>query len=696
VVEDVHWAEDALHDLLEGLPAAIPDAPILVLCLARPELLEKRPGRRVTSRLEPLGVEDVDQLLRSLLGDVSVEVRERLAMVSGGNPLFAEELVGMLLDQGVLRVDDGVCRVQGDLEGLALPASVNALLGARLDRLDPNARAALERGAVQGEIFYRGAVVELSAPASRTSVATLLDALASTDLVRSTESSFADDAAFRFKHVLLRESAYQATVKKLRAALHEEFAGWLERVVGDRVTEYEALLGHHLEQAYRYRADLGPVTSETRALGERAAQRLAAAGRRASDRGDLGAAANLLARAAALLPLERRERVEVALAAVEPLAVLMRVAEVETLLDQAADAAALLGDERLVARVNVEKAWVVVHATAEDWSEGSVLAQVGDAMTVFERLGDDIALARALEVVTIVHLYYGRLSEVAAASERGYRHAERAHHVKQEGKHRLGREVADQWSATPFDRVEELLEEDLAWARRTRSVGVEAFAMVRLGVVRALRGDRVGGNDLFARGMSACVELGARIWAFQEQACWIWALTDDTKVAESRLRETYDVLAAAGKRGMLSTVATILAECLYRQGRYDEAGDMVAEAAELGAADDVVTQVYVRVGRAKLSARRGQLAEAEAVAREGIALAAAAEFVDLRGDSLLALAEVLRPAGRNGEAAAALGQALELWEAKGNVVHAGRTRELLAELDASVSRLASVDDGRRT
>jgi tetratricopeptide (TPR) repeat protein len=309
-----------------------------------------------------------------------------------------------------------------------------------------------------------------------------------------------------------------------------------------------------------------------------------------------------------------------------------------------------------------------------------LLSQVEEAMTVFERLGDDVAMARALEVVTIVHLYYGRLSEVAAASERGYHHARRAGNVKEEAKHRLGREVADQWGPTPFDRIDDLLKEDLAWAGRTGSLRVEACARVRLGVARALQGDRVGGNELFARGMSACAELGNRIWAFEELSGWIWALTDDPRVAESRLREAYDVLAEAGKRGMLSTAAAILAECLYRQGRHDEAGEMLAEAAELGAADDVFTQVCVRTGRAKLAARRGNLEEAEAVAREGIALAAGTEFVDLRGDALLALAEVLRLGSRNGEAAEPIREALALWDAKGNVVYARRARALLEEL----------------
>ena len=450
---------------------------------------------------------------------------------------------------------------------------------------------------------------------------------------------------------------------------------------GAELVELDELLGYHLEQAYRYRAELGHDDDQTRTLGESAARRLAAAaGFRASARGDLSGAANLLVRAAALLPTESNARIEVVLGLVEPLAASMRLAEIETLLEEASRAAERLGEERLSARVSVEKAWILVHSTVEQWDESAVLSQVDEAIAVFERLGDDVALARALEVVAAAHLYHGRLSAVAAASERGYHHAERAQHVKLQGKHRLGREVADQWGTTPLDRIDDLLEEDLAWARRTGSLGVEAFATVRLGVTRALRGDRVGGNELFGHGMSDCAALGARIWAYQELGCWIWAFTDDPGVAEVRLRETFDVLTDAGKRGMVSTIASILGECLYRQERYDEANDLLEEAVELGADDDVVTQAHVRAGRAKLCARGGKLDEAEAAAREGVALAAATEFVDLQGDSLLAAAEVLRLAGRNDEAADATRHALEIWEKKGNVVFAEKARALLGEV----------------
>ncbi len=680
VVDDIHWAEETLQDMLGGLPAGIGDAPVMLLCLARPELLEDRPDWDVAVQLKPLGAHDVDELLRGLLGDAPAAVRKRLAEVSAGNPLFAEELVSMLVDEGVLRHEAGVSTLHGDLGELALPATLHALLGARLDRLEPEVRATVERAAIEGEVFHRGAVVELSPVASRTTVPASLAALEEKDLVHRAEAGFVDEAAFRFKHILVRDTAYQATAKKLRATLHEQFAGWLERTADDRATEYEEIIGHHLEQSYRYRAELGPVDAETRALGERAAHRLAAAGHRAHARGDLGAVANLLGRAATLLPVESRERVEVAFDLVEALSAFARVEEAGVLLDQAAETAALLGDERLAARVSVEKAWLVVQANAERSAEMGVLSRAEQAIPVFERFGDDIGIARALVVVALVHLYYGRLSDVAAASERGYRHAERAQDLEEQGKHRLGRMAADHWGLTPLDRAEELLEDDLAWARRTESLGVEARAMVRLGVVRALRGDRVGGNELFARGMSACSDIGAGVWAYQELGCWIWALTDDPGVAETRLRETYEVLDRAGRRGVLSTVATILADCLYRQGRYDEVDAMLDVADEKSNEDDLYTQVRLRMGRAMLLARRGNGDEAEALAREAVVLAFETEFVDLRGDALRALAEVLGLDGRTGEAAEAMRRALALWEAKGSVAFAERTRTLIAAL----------------
>jgi class 3 adenylate cyclase/tetratricopeptide (TPR) repeat protein len=658
VLDDVQWGEQTFLDLVESTGLLSTGAPVLLLCMARPELLERRPLWPGQLLLEPLAPEEAAELI----GDSPDDLREQIAERAGGNPLFITEMLALTADGRELQV----------------PPTLRAVLAARVDQLDLRGRALLECGAVEGEVFHRGAVQAL-AP-EEPELLPRLAGLVRDGLIRPERSEIPGEDAFRFRHLLIRDAAYDALPKALRADLHSRFAGWLDGK-GAAVANPDELVGYHLEQSARYLTELGRSDDETRALGDSAAERLAAAGVRASERGDLDAAASLLLRAADLFPSNSRRRVEVIVALVEPLAARMKVAELQPLLEQAAEAAEVIGDELLAARVDVERAWILVNTTTEQWSDAELLSRVDGAIAVFETHGDDVGVARALEVVTMAHLYQGRLSDIVAASERGNRHAERAKHVKLQGKHRLGREVADQWGATPLDRVDELLEDDLAWARRTGSLGVQACATVRLGVTRGFRGDRSAANEIFDRGMAECTELGTQIWACQEQGTWIWALTDDLDVAEARLRESRGVLAEAGKVGMVSTVASILGECLYRQGRYDEAAGALAEAAELGAEDDVVTQVWLRAGQAKLTARRGALDAGEAEAREGVALAGATEFVDLRGDSLLALAEVLRLAGRTDEAADAARQALAIWEAKRNVISSDRARATLAQLE---------------
>jgi predicted ATPase len=682
LVDDIHWAEPTLLDLLAGLPASIEDAPILLLCLARPDLLESRSDWEPTVRLEPLAGSEVDALLARLLGNAPASVRARVSHASAGNPLFVEELVAMLVDEDMLRRENGASALERELETVALPASLNALLGARLDRLDNDLRGVLERGAIEGEVFHRGAVVELSPVEARASVADDLEALTGKEFVSSGEASFVGEAAFRFRHILVREAAYGATAKRLRAALHEQFAGWLERVAGERVIEYEEILGYHLEQSFRYRTELGHVDDQARAVGVRAAERLASAGRRALARGDVDAATNLLGRAATLLATGSREKIELLPDLVEARYEAGRLEGVEALLEEGIQAAEALGDEHLAALAHLQRAWLRVEIDPRGWSDRA-LAEAEQAIPVFERLRDDDALGRAWEVIHSVHWLRGRLAAARAAAERGLVHADRAGNTRQQARHRSGRIAAGYFGFAPVNDVEKELQRDLDWARRTGSLGFEAMCVLTLGALRAARGDRVKGKQLIERGMSIVSDLGMRLWAAGIVANWIWLVTDDPVTAEVRLRESHDLLAEAGEKGVLSGVAATLAEALYLQGRYDEAEEMLLAGAELGASDDVSTQVETRSVHARIHARRGLPEQAEGLAREAVALAAETEYVHLRADSLLALGEVLSLAGRPDEAAETLERALDLWEAKGNLLFAARTRALLGELQVS-------------
>jgi tetratricopeptide (TPR) repeat protein len=606
---------------------------------------------------------------------------------SAGNPLFVEELVAMLVEEGVLRPENGSWALERELDSVALPASLNGLLGARLDRLDDGVRGVLERGAIEGELFHRGAIAELSAPEERLSVPAQLETLAGKDYVLPAEASFGGEAAFRFRHILIREAAYGATAKKLRAELHERFAGWLERIAGDRIGEYEEIVGYHLEQSFRYRSELGPVDDEARALGGRAARRLGAGGRRASARGDLEAAISFLTRAAALLPAESRERIELLPDLIEALYEAGRLEDAETHSAEGIEAVEALRDEHLIALARVQRAWFKAHADP-GWSEWA-LAEAERAIPVFERAGDDGALARAWETVFAVHWLRGKLTAARAAAERGFAHAERSGDERQQGRLRIAMTAAGGFGFLPQDEVAEEMERDLAWARRTGSLWLEALLIQAMGTVQARRGDPRGGEKLIALGMSTIADLGMRLFAAGLVPNWIWHVTDDPVVAEARLRESYNALLEAGDKAMAGSVAASLGEALYQQGRYEEAEEMVRVGEGTAAADDIYLQVLWRAVRAKVLARRELLGEAEALAREALALAYESEYVDARSDAQLALAEVLRLAGRAAEAAEAVEAARALHEAKGNVLQVERARIFLAELHSGAGSRSS-------
>ena len=254
--------------------------------------------------LERLSDGESVKLVANLLGRAQLDetVRDRIMSAAEGNPLFVEEMLAMLIDDGLLTRNDGHWEPAGDLTQITVPPTIHALLSARLDRLGRDERAVIERGSVEGKVFHRGAVAQLSTDDLRKSVWSHLQTLVRKELIRPDRTDLPGEDAFRFRHLLIRDAAYEAMPKELRAELHARFADWLEQIGAEHLAERDEIIGYHLEQAYRYRTELAPVDDETQELALRAGERLAAAARKAVRRSDVAATIGLTERALALLP----------------------------------------------------------------------------------------------------------------------------------------------------------------------------------------------------------------------------------------------------------------------------------------------------------------------------------------------------------------------------------------------------------
>jgi class 3 adenylate cyclase/tetratricopeptide (TPR) repeat protein len=277
LVEDIHWADPALLDLLEQFAEWV-DAPVLFLCPARPELLASRPtwggGKRNYSAiaLDPLTADESEDLIRALLDidDLPSDVHRRILEQAGGNPFFLEEIVRRLVDGGHVVQDGDRWRATGDIETVEIPDTVQAVLAARIDLLEPASRSALQAAAVVGRIFWPGAVGRLVS-GNDAGLDEALVPLLARDLVRRRPTSvLAGETEFSFKHVLTRDVAYETLPRTERATAHAAVAAWLEDTVGERRGEFVELLAHHTVQAYRTGRETAVTTVDLPTLREQA------------------------------------------------------------------------------------------------------------------------------------------------------------------------------------------------------------------------------------------------------------------------------------------------------------------------------------------------------------------------------------------------------------------------------------------
>ena len=685
-LDDIHWAEEALLDLIEHLAEWTRDTPLLLVCLARQELLEVRPGwgggkqHATTLTLEPLSESETGELMANLLGDVDsgAELSAKIAAAAEGNPLFIEEMVGMLVDNGVLvRADEGWAPV-GDLASVAVPPTIQALLAARLDRLTRPERAVIERGAVEGKVFHRSAVAELAPEDVRASVADQLRSLSRKELVRPDRSDFAGDEAFRFRHLLIRDAAYGAMPKEARAELHARFAHWLTRMSGDRVGEYGEILGYHLEQAYRYRLELGPLDDETRRLGAMAASHLGAAAQRALDRDDVVAAIKLLSPAVELAQDEgQRSRLQVDLSVALSLG--GGLEEAQRLVTDAMETALRTGDE--LGQALAEVSQIDLLTIRGEISIEDVIERSAALLTVFDRHGHERGARRAVVELARHHFFAGRARVAEEIVSR-----------------RLERYPADQlpdlsrwlpailtFGPTPSG---EAIERLLLLRDRSRSRLIEAQILSSLGLLLAYRGDFDDARSYGQRSVGMLVELGMHRMAATHAGNFLGSveeLAGNVAEAERILVGAYDKLRSLGDRTFASTIAGRIAHVMIAAGRPEDAEHFTEQAFQTATDDDVDAQVRALSARGRVRAWQGALEPALADALRATELADATDYLDMRGETHADLAEVLLATGDSEAARAELGRAIENFEAKDAPVLVDRARRRLAAINLEVS-----------
>src|SRR5919197_5201142 len=669
VFDDVNWGEETFLDLVEQVTALARDVPLFVVCMARPELLERRPGWGGGSRsstnilLEPLSDKESETLIDELRGDVPLEsaLRARIREAAAGNPLFVEEMIAMLRD-----ARDGE---------VAVPATIQTLLATRLDQLDPAERTVLECGAVEGRVFHRGAVQALAS--AETHLGTVLASLVRKDLVRPDLAQLLGEDAYRFRHVLIRDAAYHGLPKKTREELHERLAAWLEERSTDML-EADEVLGYHLEHAHRYRRELAPGDALAQPLGARASRFLSAAGGRALARNDVGAERNHFERALALRP-DDDPAVALRLDLAEVLFLSGQVAEAADGAEDAAVRAAAAGDEAGELRARLSTARITALTPREEAADedpsGALLALAAQARPVFARAGDDAALAEAWVATAWADLIRCQWASMREAVERALEHARRA------GSTRWERELPV-WEGTALFYGPTPVEEVLGWHEREQSQ--HAIALRQRGVLEAMRGRFDEARGLLAAGDAAAEELGQTIWlAVGGMTAWeVETLAGDDVAAERSVRTSCEQLEELGDTGYRSTATARLAESLYTLGRFAEADEATQVAEGLSGPDDLVSQALWRQVRAKLLARAGSHAEAETLAREAVSQVGQTDMVDSHARALADLGAVLPLAGRVDDAEREFEQALNLFERKGNVVLAAKARRDLATLRA--------------
>ena len=620
VFEDVHWAEEPLLDLIEHLARSLRNVPVLIVAVTRPDLLDNRPswggGIRRASAIElaPLDAAESEELADTLLARADVPPSQRALVLerAEGNPLFLEEIARML------REDEELDRI---------PDSVQASIAARIDRLRAGEKRVLQSAALIGRVFWRGALDRLVPDLD---VDSLLDGLLDREFVVPEElSTISGDRAFRFKHVLIRDVAYSGMSKALRAQEHRAFADWVDEHARD---ELAGIRAYHLDHAAQLLVELGGAVPDE--LAHDAAAALEQAGRRALQRGAFVAARRTLLRSVELEPSpERRYLAAHAAWRLSDVPSVREEADVALAEARAADLPAiegrslvLLADLALHAESNVVRA----HDLAD---EALAILPADEAVGLYD--------ANAL----IATIFWWR-GEAEGATRHGQAMLELAH--------RAGRPELESLALTQLASVAgvqgeaqrslELLERAEELAESSGNRDAMAFAL-------AVHGRRFGEaeSDEAEKYLLQALEMfretggaGRYGWTLSNLGA-VYEQRGDIALAEKTFRDAVSGLRATHEQGYLAEAERRLAEVLVRQGKTDEADQVVAAAQRRVGREDVWTHASLLHAAGLVRAAQGRTAEADA------AISAALEIIEPTMYAILAneirqSLESLRPA----------------------------------------------------
>lgn len=665
VFEDVHWAEPPLLDLIEYVATWARESQVVIICTSRPELLDTRAGwgsgRMETSRisLEPLNEEESRSLLSALLtvDDLPAELRQRVLDRAEGNPLFVEEVVRMLIEEGMVTRHGDRWLARREAADLRVPDSVEALIRARLDTLPSPERSMLQAASVVGRVFQRSAVAAIATEDQRSGLERHLEEAILRDLI--TEERAPDEPTFRFRHILIRDVAYATLPKARRAALHQAVAAWLRAWAGERLEEFVEIEAYHLEQAVMLQRELeGSVDPDRR---DQAVAALHHSARRAMNRDDVRATRTFAERALGLDPPAGEQRMEIEALKMDAL---IRLADYR---DAAEIAAPLESDARAAGRKDLEGRALLAKA-GDIWTAiGAVDAEGGLAVLrrareLLTEAGDDEHLAVVLEMLGHGGWWHGRLDESVEA----WTEMRRITH--EHGWHSREAEAANLLSRIPYFQydlptAQRLLDEAQQLAARGTSRLTKAGIDKSLGI-RIEEVGLPGGGDanaeaerLLARAAAVFAEFGDRV---EEHIAFVHL--GDTRMRQGRPAEALELYEQGlgnvmDHGGYRPETQRRVAQALLAVGELERAATVAEEAAAMVGHDDYYTIASTSVALAQVREAQGKPAEAEDLFRKALDTMSRIDFNSYWMH--LAHSEFLYRQGRPAEAEEAAAKARE-------------------------------------